>query len=308
MKPSREFRDKPKSFWAAVRTLSQGIGYGKKDNVIVPTIAKMAECFRKLGLDEDSIISGNRPTQLATDLERYFKARATALEENVLPNLMNAADARSLFLEVKKDLAPRCPLPMNKQKREKKANAYLTCIVNMLIEKHSQGYPCNYDPQELTTITTEDRLPLRTLARRVDGAFTSPVNPIAVWEIKEYYYTTTFGSRVADGVYESLLDGLELEETRKETGIDIKHYLIVDARDTWWLKGKPYLCRIYDMLHMQYVDEVLFGREVINELPRIVGEWITEAKARSIPKLAELPLLTAPPPPKQRPRQSRLQR
>jgi hypothetical protein len=36
------------------------------------------------------------------------------------------------------------------------------------------------------------------------------VNPIAIWEIKEYYYTTTFGSRVADGVYETLLDGMEL--------------------------------------------------------------------------------------------------
>jgi len=50
--------------------------------------------------------------------------------------------------------------------------------------------------------------PLRTLARRVDGAFTDTVNPIAVWEIKEYYYTKTFGSRVADGIYETLLDGM----------------------------------------------------------------------------------------------------
>lgn len=55
-----------------------------------------------------------------------------------------------------------------------------------------------------------DGVPLWTLARRVEGAFPSPVNPVAVWEIKEYYYTTTFGSRVADGVYESLLDGMEL--------------------------------------------------------------------------------------------------
>lgn len=28
------------------------------------------------------------------------------------------------------------------------------------------------------------------------------------------------------------------------------------------------------MLHMGYVDEVLFGREVVEELPRIVSEWI----------------------------------
>jgi len=49
----------------------------------------------------------------------------------------------------------------------------------------------------------------------VDGAFPSTVNPIAVWEIKEYYTQQTFGSRIADGVYESLLDGMELEELRE---------------------------------------------------------------------------------------------
>ena len=36
------------------------------------------------------------------------------------------------------------------------------------------------------TAVTRDGMPLRTLSRRIDGAFTSPVNPIAVWEIKIY--------------------------------------------------------------------------------------------------------------------------
>ena len=49
-------------------------------------------------------------------------------------------------------------------------------------------------------------MPLRTLARRIDGAFPSAVNPVAVREIKEYYHTTAFGSRVADGVYETQID------------------------------------------------------------------------------------------------------
>ena len=178
MKPSREFCEKQKSFWAAVRTLSQHIGYGKKGNVIVPSVADMVDAFRDLGLNVGGIINGNRPTQLATDLERYFQARATALQERVLPNLMNAAEARAVFLKMKRELAPRCPQPMNKQKKEKRAEAYLTCIVNMLIENHAQGYSCNYDPQELTTIT-KDGLPLRTLARRVDGAFTSGLIPLS---------------------------------------------------------------------------------------------------------------------------------
>ncbi len=110
---------------------------------------------------------------------------------------------------------------MNKQKGKKKTPAYLTGIVNMLIEANSKGLPCDYDPRELTTVT-QAGVPLRTLARRIDGAFPSPVNPIAVWEIKEYYYTTTFGSRVADGVYETLLDGMEIEELREHEGDIVK--------------------------------------------------------------------------------------
>jgi len=162
---------------------------------------------------------------------------------------------------------------MNKQRGEKRAPAYLTCLVNMVIESVIGDRPCDYDPRELTTVTRDGR-PLRTLARWVDGAFPSATNPIAVWETKEYYYTTTFGSRVADGVYESLLDGMELEELREHEGIDVLHYLIVDAYLTWWKMGKSYLCRIVDMLHMGYVNEVLFGREVVTELPRIVNSWL----------------------------------
>ena len=152
-------------------------------------------------------------------------------------------------------------------------------MVNMLVEQNARGMPCDYDPRELTTVT-RNGAPLRTLARRVDGAFPSAVNPIAVWEIKEYYYTTTFGSRVADGVYETLLDGMEIEELREHEGIDVRHYLVIDAHYTWWECGRSYLCRIIDMLHMGYVDEVIFGREVTERIPALVREWAEIAKNR----------------------------
>ena len=58
------------------------------------------------------------------------------------------------------------------------------------------------------------------------------------------------------------------------------HYLFADSHFTWWACGKPYLCRIVDMLHMGYVDEVLFGREVAERLPGLVQEWIAEAANR----------------------------
>ena len=120
---------------------------------------------------------------------------------------MNADQARNVFTEHRKRLKPKYPIPMNKQKGNKKAEAFLTGIANMIIESETLGFEVDYDPRELTTFT-HGSAPIRTLARRVDGAFPSTVNPVAIWEIKEYYYTTTFGSRIADGVYETLLDGM----------------------------------------------------------------------------------------------------
>lgn len=282
MKADPRFQNLPKSFWAIVRSLCQTIGYTErgKGQIKVPTFEECASAYDRLRLNKSHLFKKERkPTNTAKMLIEYFKYRAGILNEFVEPRLMDAERARNEFEKLRDRLRPTCPIPMNKQKGGKKVPAYLTAIVNMLIDHVSGGMECNYDPQELTTIT-RDGAPLRTLARRVDGAFPSPINPIAVWEIKEYYHTTTFGSRVADGVYVTLLDGMELEELRDSEDIYIKHYLIIDAHYTWWDCGRSYLCRILDMLHMGYVDEVLFGYEVIEELPKIVREWIRQKKKR----------------------------
>lgn len=276
MRANPRFSGKPKSFWACVRSLSQHLGYSRGDRILVPTVEKMAEAFDDLGLDGTKIFNGE-PTPLGSELAEYFAYRAEVLVDYVQPRLMNAAQARDLFERTRGKLNPCCPIPMNKQKGEKRAEAYLTGLVNMIVEEAIGDLECDYDPRELTTITS-DGLPVRTLARRVDGAFPSTINPIAVWEVKEYYYTTTFGSRVADGVYETLLDGLELEELRASEGIDVRHFLIVDAYFTWWNCGKSYLCRMVDMVHMGYVEEVLFGREVVERLPELVAQWVSVAR------------------------------
>ncbi|SDS07366.1 hypothetical protein [Erythrobacter sp. HL-111] len=279
MRPIEKYLHKPHSFWASVRSLSQQVGYSKGDRIIVPTLRQMVNAFEALELDSSKLEKDGKPTDLALELIEYFEARSKALVEIAEPNLMTAEQAKLLFDEKFAEFSPNCPIPMNKQKGEKKAEAFLTALVNMMIEANADSFDCNYDPRELTTIT-RDGAPLRTLARRVDGAFPAAINPVAIWEIKEYYYTTTFGSRVADGVYETLLDGMELEELREHEDVDVRHYLMIDAHYTWWKCGKAYLCRIFDMLHMGYVDEVLFGREVVTELPRIVSEWVELARLR----------------------------
>ena len=280
MKPNPRFLNQPKNFWANVRIISEKNGYTVrgKGQIKVPAADEVVSTLSKLGLGTSHICNQNgKLTPMGSLLIDYFKFRADKLNREVEPNLMDANAARDLFDRKRDELKPSCPLPMNKQKGTKKAHAYLTGLVNMIVEANAQGFGCNYDPGELTTVTRNDA-PLRTLARRVDGCFPSTVNPVAVWEIKEYYYTTTFGSRVADGVYESLLDGMELEELRENEHIEVKHYLMVDAHYTWWSCGRSYLCRIFDMLHMGYVDEVLFGKEVVERLPALVGEWVRRAR------------------------------
>ncbi len=233
----------------------------------------MREEFEQQHLNTDHIAdAAANLTDFGRRLFDYFHYRADILNNTVQRQLMNKSAAQLEFERLWGRLKPACPLPMNKQKGEKKNYAFLTGMVNMLFEANMGDAPCDYDPRSLTTVT-HNAMPQRTLARRVDGAFPSVVNPVGIWEIKEYYYTTTFGSRVADGVYETLLDGMELEELEAVAGRKVYHLLILDGHYTWWECGRSYLCRIVDMLHMGFVDEVIFGREVLTRLPQVAREW-----------------------------------
>jgi len=239
----------------------------------IPTITEIRLEFMKLGLSTAHITDEfGKLTTFGQVLIGYFHFRADVLNNTVRDQLMNKDGAEAEFDALKSRLNPTCPLPMNKQKDDKKNYAFLTGMVNMLVQENIGDAACDYDPRSLTTMT-HNSMPFRTLARRVDGAFPSVVNPIAIWEIKEYYYTKTFGSRVADGVYETLLDGMELREFSAAANRKVAHLLVVDDYFTWWECGRSYLCRIIDMLHMGFVDEVIFGREVLTRVPELAREW-----------------------------------
>lgn len=276
MKANYRFISQSLEFWAHVRLVSQSAGYTERGTGRVKAInlEEMVEALEKAKVDPRHVLNGDgQCTPFGLSLLEYFDYRARVLNRFVATRLMDVDDARQAFDRLRDQLHPTCPLPMNKQRGDKRAPAYFTGIINMLIEANSAGLLCDYDPKSLT-IVTRNGLPIRTLARRLDGAFTSPVDPVAIWEIKEYYYTTTFGSRVADAIYESQLDGMELTELRKTAGIQIDHYLFVDSHFSWWGQGKSYLCRLVDLLNMGLVDEVLFGAEVIHRLSQLVAKWV----------------------------------
>jgi hypothetical protein len=201
MKPDRRFINQKKDFWANVRLISQQVGYTQrgKAQIKVPTLSEVQRAFNKLPLDISHLFDEkNRPTNFGALIFDYFQYRADILNNFVERRLMNLKQAEQRFKKLRRDLSPKCPIPMNKQKGEKRKPAFFTGIINMLIEANSNGFPCDYSPGVLTTMTRNGR-PLRTLARRIDGAFPNAVNPIAIWEVKEYYFTTTFGSGIGVG-------------------------------------------------------------------------------------------------------------
>lgn len=274
MRANERFLNKSLEFWANIKFLSQEIGYTerKTKGIRVPTITEIREVYHANSFDINKVYQDSQLTPFGQELMDYFVYRREVINNFVRPNLMNKDSAGALFNELRQRYHPTCPLPMNKQKGEKKDYSFFTGIINMLIEANLTHGTCDFEPRKLTCIV-RDRVPSRTLSRWIDGAYPSLVNPIAIWEIKEYYYTTTFGSRVADGVYETLVDGYELREIRDTLGIDVEHYLMVDDYYTWWDCGRSYLCRIIDIMHMGFLTEAIFGKEVLTAVPRIVNRW-----------------------------------
>lgn len=268
MRANKQFLGCPPEFWDHVRVLSERIGYSVDSMIRAPDEAEIRQALARLNLSDKHLLEGS--PSLIDLLIAYFAHRASLLND-VEPKLMTAADAQNEFRKLKKALRPKCPLPKNNQGKAAGAYRYLTCMINMLVEKHAAGLPCNYDPQGIASIVRDGR-PVHTLSRGMDGVFLGVVNPVALWEVKEYYYTTTFGSAVSRTVYEAAFDGMEIRELNAAHNMEVLHYLFIDARE-WWIRGKSYLRRLVDMLHMGLVDEVLVGREVLERLPTLVADW-----------------------------------
>lgn len=276
MKAFPPYINKDESFWAYVKFISQEIGYAdrKTKGLKRYNLSDITSCLAKHNLNNEIFVDfpSGKSTPFATDILGYLNCRAQILEEKVEPLLMDREEAGIIFENLRDSYECTCNLPLNKQKKEKRHHAYLTCITNMLTEISLESKKFDDNPNSLTIVQENNRI-LKTLSRWMDGAYPSTKNPIAVWEVKEYYGTTSFGSRVADGVYETMLDGLELKALKSENGNRILHYLIVDDKFTWWTKGKSYLCRLIDLLNMGLVDEVIFGREIVDRWPKIVETW-----------------------------------
>lgn len=278
MKAFAEFKEMSMEFWSLVKLVSEALGYKDRrtGNVLAYETEDIEQVFRRFDMPLDhSVIK---------DVRDYSVRRAATLNRYVKNSLMDAQEAYHIFeclYNTYSDYELLCKIPKNKQSGEMKRINYFTAIINILTEitirkqyfyDGSLGF--DDDPQGLVCVFDSDNRIVGTSSRRFDGAYPQIFNPQIVWEIKEYYYTTTFGSRIADGVYETQLDGYEFADIERRTNRKVYHVFFVDGYTTWWKMGTSYLCRIIDMLNAGLVDEVIFGREVFERWPIFLEEHI----------------------------------
>lgn len=274
---SETFKNQSYKFWADVRYISQEVGYTTRRNrkkginsaIKVPSLEKVIELYNKHDIDITHIIKDGVLTVYGGMLFDYFKLRADTLNMIAPTNLMEPDEAETLYNELKNSPGLFIEAPNNKQTGDKAKPNYFTGIINTMVARKLNSVEFNSNPRSLTTVRENKEL-VYCLSRWVDGAIPDVINPSVIWEIKEYYYTTTFGSRVADGVYETQLDGYELKELETKLNRKIYHILFIDSRRTWWHIGKSYLCRLFDSMHMGHIDAVIIGRECITDIPKIL--------------------------------------
>lgn len=258
MRADTRFTGKDAKFWAHAKFISEQVGYSKRGSGTLRTYTKS---------DARAVLEGSSLSiddHLLDEVIAYLNWRADVLNNRVAHLFMNRDEAAREFKKIFERTNPVKALPMNKQKGEKRHHAYLASMVAMIAESVVGPHGFIDDARKLSIVTSDGTLE-EIFSRRFDGALPDTKNPKAVWEIKEYYGTTTFGSRVADGVYETLLDGYEIEGVRSRMCRSIAHFLFIDDRYTWWDCGKSYLCRMVDMLHTGHVDEIFFGKEVLTD-------------------------------------------
>jgi len=273
-----EYRNQDASFWALIKFVSEGLGYTDRGRGTVKSFSSnevMSFCSAHG-------VSINEPA--AYLVAQYSMKRASLLNDIAQHMLMDAATAEAEFqklLPYHIKYGYTCKLPLNKQKGDMKKTAFYTAMINILAEKtireclHIEQQGFDDDPRGLLYIKDDNNNLIGASSRRFDGAFPNILSPAMVWEIKEYYYATTFGSRVADGVYETQLDGYEFQELYNRTGKKIYHVFFVDAYRTWWVQGKSYLCRLVDAMNAGLVDEVIVGKEVFERWPVLLKSVMT---------------------------------
>jgi hypothetical protein len=170
----------------------------------------------------------------------------------------------------------------NKQKEEMSHPLYFNSTVGIIFQiqmlKDNFLKSFDYDPGVFNLFINSSSEPVYSMSRRMDGSYPTSVNPIAVWEVKEYYDNKTYGSRINDSIYETILSGKECLEVEKLIGKKIYHILFVDAYYALGILGRALLLRYIDCFFQNIVDDIIVGYDVYTIWPVIADEIIRQKK------------------------------
>jgi len=133
------------------------------------------------------------------------------------------------------------------------------------------------DPNPQTRCVWLAQRKLHVTARNLDGAIPALLDPILIWEIKEYWGTTSGGSKMSDAVYECALVGRELRDFEKRTGLHVDHAVLLDGKDQWTSR-KSDLLRFCDLYYQGLVDALIVGREVETNWQPYVRSVVDKAR------------------------------
>lgn len=273
-----EFLEHDAEFWAYVRLVSQQAGYQPRGDKVVKVYEPedLQNAVESTGINREPLFgdgSSNGLTALGENILDYLNYRSQHVAV-ALDNIQTKDEAEETYEEYRGDHELK-----HVQYNRQGSNDPLVFAntVNLVMEKEYGG-EFDPNPYELPTILDDDKNLQLTFAKRLDGAVPDNRNPIALWEVKEFYNSSTFGSRVADAIYEIMLLSQEAQSVADEAGRDVEMYLLTDGEQAW-SKGVSYICRIIDILNMGYIDAAIFGREVVTDWPEIVREWNEEEVA-----------------------------
>ena len=287
MKPLQEFEYPPEDeFWEYVKLI---LNYkpSRGRNKLAQTDEMQEVHLRATGEKiPDRVLSGKllspdgEVSALGQELIRYFCRRAQQVS-SLLDDLREEEEG----LEEMESLG----LIAKKHKPQSPGQSESPRIVQQTIEAISQrvaaesGMEVNTDPGGRCVMFVNDHL--LVTPRRMDGALPGLFNPVALWEIKEYWGRAG-GSKMSDVVYESELVGWALYRFNKAlpSAAQVHHYVIIDGKGRW--KGdsrggrQSDLGRLVDLLNQGLISELLYGKNILPEWTRILHEEAERYQAR----------------------------
>lgn len=261
MKRLDHFRDLPwnHDFWSLLRYYRSLRLRGKKVD------AWMADLTKDTCLPDQPARFPIKPE--LTELLRDYLPKSQGLLAESLELLRTEEEARR-FCKGRKFMVGSTVTANSSHHQSSKA---LIAAVSGIADKacKTAKTTVNLDPQRRAVWLSEGGM--HASARNLDGAIPSLENPIAIWEIKEYWGKTKGGSKMSDAVYECHLVGLELRIFESTNDLSIDHIVFVDGKEQWGHRRSD-LLRLIDINQQGLVDHLFVGREVETEWPTLAAK------------------------------------